>query len=294
MNDGARRAFLHMLRACYKKYIRVPLLDRSIRRVLEAGVAAYARLKGFSFPRNYIRRWKLDMLLFKYEPETVWLCQKIIRPGMIVVDIGAHIGYFTRLFSSLVGAEGAVYAFEADPENFALLLKNTRALRNVSQIERAVSEKKGVVDFYHYDDKSGAHSTLRNVPLDYAKRKISVPATDLDSWMRESGVARIDVIKMDIEGGESAALRGMSEALKRARILITEFAPAWIEAAGSTGEEFLRAILSHGFRINAITQGGLVPLKGAMSAELASLLPRAKSGSHHGEFVNLYCVKAAS
>lgn len=296
-----------MLRSLYKKYICAPALDRVIRLALDAGTNLYARCAEFYFPRNYIRHWKYDMLRGRYEKETVALFKEILKPGMTVIDIGAHIGYFTRLFSRKVGRDGRVYAFEADPENYALLEKNTQGLCNVVSQRLAIADKKGTIDFYHCDDKSGAHSTLANVPLPFAKRKLIVTAVELDSWVRERGIQKMDIIKMDIEGGESAALNGMREALRMARGMVIEFAPAWIEAAGSSPLSFLEDIESRGFSIYAVTKEGLVPVSPARDETWRAVLPKSKngsparisdweirSGSHHGEFINLYCVKVPS
>jgi len=279
------------VRRLYRTYIHLPWLDTVLYALLERITDARALWHGFSFPVNYVRRWKLDMLSGLYEPGTYALFKKVIKSGMVIVDIGAHIGYFTRLFSACVGKSGKVYAFEADPENFALLEKNTSRLRNVERVQLAVADTRGVLQFYHYDDKSGAHSTLPNVPLNYAKRELTVQATDLDSWLKQKGISRVAVIKMDIEGGESAALRGMQDTLKKAKVLVTELAPAWVEAAGSAPLQFLQSIERLGFEIFAITENGLVKLSPVRSEGFRALLPKPANGSHASEFINLYCVK---
>ncbi len=252
-----------MLRTLYRNYIHWPALDAGIYAILDFLTHLRARVAHFSFPKNYIRRWKLNMLWGLYEPETYELFKKIIKPGMIVVDIGAHIGYFTRLFSTLVGPTGRVYAFEADPENFALLIKNTRGFRNIEKINLACTEKTGMIDFWR-GEKTGTHSTIQ---ASFHSQKIAVPCISLDEWMKRESVLRIDLIKMDIEGGERAAFLGMAKTLKDTRVLVTEFAPALIEAAGGTPDEFLNTLESYGFQVSPIT-----PL-----------------GSQ--TFTNLYCVK---
>ena len=68
---------------------------------------------------------------------------------MIVVDVGAHIGYFTRIFSNLSGPSGTILAFEADPENFTLLKQNTSHYSNVRAYEEALSAQEGFIHFYH-------------------------------------------------------------------------------------------------------------------------------------------------
>ena len=113
----------------------------------------------------------------------------------------------------------------------------------------------------------------------------------IDAYLKEHGVTHVDVIKMDIEGGESAALRGMEQTLRGVRFLFTEFAPAWIEAAGSSPLSFLESIEAHGFDIFAITPRGLTKLSPVKNSDIARLIPKPRSDSHASEFINLYCVK---
>ena len=95
------------LRKVYRKYIHAPWLDQQIYKMLDSATNFYAWACGYYFPKSFIhRRWKLDLINEVYEKETVTVFKKIIKPGMIVLDIGAHIGFFTRLFSKLVGPKG--------------------------------------------------------------------------------------------------------------------------------------------------------------------------------------------
>lgn len=270
------------------------MLRKIFRKILDWLTDALSAARGYSFPANYIRRWKLDMLRGLYEPETTSLFKKIVKPGMAVIDIGAHIGYYTRIAADLAGTGGIIYAFEADPENFVLLQKNTSRLKNVRPYQLAITDKTGWVDFYHYDEKSGVGSTLPNVPLNFKKRKISVKAADLDSFFTQLGVSKIDLIKMDIEGGEYAAMQGMKKILSQNQspALIAEFAPAWVQAAGNTPLKFLNFIESFGFQIFAITKNGLLKLSPVKNdADYAEFIPKSSDGTNFGEFVNLYCVK---
>lgn len=278
-----------LLKTMYRRYLRFPALDRALSSLLDYATDCYSAALRYSFPRNYIRRWKLDMLFGLYEKETHSLFKKIIRPGMVAVDIGAHIGYFTRAFSKLTGPRGAVYAFEADPENFALLQKNTRHLKNVRPYQLAVTDQTGTIDFYHYDEKAGCHSILANVPLDFKKRKITVPAVSLDAFLQQSGIPRVDLIKMDIEGGEPSALRGMDGVLRSPHLsLVVEFAPAWIKAAGVEPLQILKQLESYGFTLFAIKET-LRPISTESKEGYQSHLPQ--TPDHYNEFINLFCVK---
>jgi len=79
-----------------------------------------------------------------YEPYETKLFKQVMKEEMVVVDVGAHIGYFTLMAAKLVGAKGKVYAFEPDPSNYRLLVKSIHenGYRNVVAIQKAVSNKK--------------------------------------------------------------------------------------------------------------------------------------------------------
>lgn len=284
-------AIIAPLRTIYRKYVHSPFIDKAIYGVLDTLTTVYSRARGFYFPANYIRRWKLNMLHELYEPETVLLFKKIIKPGMVVVDVGAHIGYFTRLFSKLVGPSGTVYAFEADPENFSVLEKNIKGLKNVKTFQLALTDRQGTIDFYHYPDKAGCHSTLPNVPLDFRKEKITVAANNLDSVLKNEKAERVDLVKMDIEGGEGAALRGMEGIIAKSvpLMLAIEFAPAWIRATGVTPLSFLQNLTKQGFKIFATIGTELIPIVPETDESYLPLIP--KTPTAFNEFINLYCVK---
>lgn len=230
------------------------------------------------------------MLWGFYEKDATLLFKEIIKPGMTVVDIGAHIGYFTRLFAKLAGPKGMVYAFEADPENFELLKKNTGRLKNVKIYQVAVTDKTGTIDFYHCDEKAGCHSILPNTPLDLRKRKVEVEGSDLDTLSAKEGINRIDLIKMDIEGGESKALEGMQDVIRKNDNLkmMLEFAPAWIKASGDDPFIFLKNLESWGFKIFVIKEK-LIPLELKTADEYRKLLPKVPTA--YNEFIDIYCVK---
>ena len=193
-----------------------------IKRLIELIVNLYAKSSNFNFPKKFTWKWKLEMLFHNYEKETTELFKKIIKPGMTVIDIGAHIGYFTRLFSKLVGEKGKVFAFEADPINFNFLKMNTAYLNNTVIINKAVSEQNGEISFYHIPDSTGCHSVIK--PIRPAE-KITIPAITIDSIITEYNLAKVDVIKMDIEGGELLALAGMQNLLNKSSemTIVTEY-----------------------------------------------------------------------
>jgi FkbM family methyltransferase len=229
---------------------------------------------------------RLQFLLGWYEAETVALCRTLVRPGMTVLDIGAHCGYYTRLFSNLVGPDGKVYAFEADPATYDYLARNIRLSRhqNVVIVPKAVADRRGTVEFFVMTG-TGKHSlydTSRALGSFTVKERISVEATTIDDFLAEHGNPDIDFLKMDIEGAEPRALDGMTATLARLEDLsmVVELHPGTLHSGGVRPGELVKRLEVLGFRIDAIHWGGR--LKPVQDLDLADGQTQ----------VNLVCRKA--
>ncbi|MFQ5574888.1 MAG: FkbM family methyltransferase [Terriglobia bacterium] len=142
-----------------------------------------------------------------YEPLETELVQKEVVEGNVVLDLGAHIGYYTLIFARLVGSQGKVFAFEPGPDNFALLEKNVQVnrYRNVTLVQRAVSEAAGRVRLYLNEGNTADH---RMYDSRDGRKHIEVETVRVDDYFAEYE-GKIDFIKMDIQGAEGAALSGM-------------------------------------------------------------------------------------
>lgn len=122
--------------------------------------------KGFRLPDEPLQPFAISipMLIGTYEKETVRLIKKMVRPGMTVIDGGAHAGYFTRLLSNLVGPLGRVLAFEIHPDTLKLLRHNTRSLANVEIISAALGPSDGIATLYESIALSSGHSATATKP----------------------------------------------------------------------------------------------------------------------------------
>jgi len=188
-----------------------------------------------------------------HEPLETELVKEEIEKGDIVLDIGAHIGYYTLIFANLIGEDGKVFAFEPDPTNFDLLRKNVKinGYKNVILVQKAISHKTEKLKLYLSDDDSGGHAIYN--PCDGRRQSIEIEAIRLDDYFQDYE-GKIDFIKMDIEGAEEGALRGMSNLLrknKNAKIL-TEFWPIALKRYGIDPEEYLKLLIEQGFTLYSI------------------------------------------
>ena len=206
----------------------------------------------------------------------------VIRPGQTIIDVGANFGYFTLLSAPRVGGSGRVIAFEPEPANAALLRENValNAHTNITVEEMAVGRAAARVRFRTARPGEWNRGKTATVPAENVGNDgvINVPCVGLDAYCDEHGIRRVDILKMDIEGGEAEAVEGMRRGVQegRYRRVFLEVHPA---AATTTGartsrhpRRFPRARL-HGV---ATSQSG--------PRILATLLPSISRGTPHPVF----------
>jgi FkbM family methyltransferase len=188
----------------------------------------------------------------KYETE---LFKRLVKKGMIVVDVGANIGYYTLLAAHLVGNEGKVFAFEPEPYNYNLLCKNIKVngYRNVIPVRKAAYSKSGKMKLFLDKSNLGGHS-LSEANVDRSA-SITVEITSLDDYFKNTDY-RIDLIKMDVQGSEMEVLEGMTNIINQNDNLkiITEFWPIGLQNTGSSPTGFLKKLIEYGFALYQIGQ----------------------------------------
>jgi FkbM family methyltransferase len=189
------------------------------------------------------------------EAEVQEILAELIRPGQVVFDVGANIGFFTILCARLVGPQGKVYSFEPMPENVATLRRNIslNGLENVVVVERALSSTSGTAELF-ISPWSAFHSLNVEGAVKRENRgrdaapPIVVETVSLDEFVREEGVDPPDLVKLDVEGAELVALEGMREVLRSAQpLLVCEL--HW------TNAPYLEFIDSIGYRARALDAG---------------------------------------
>lgn len=182
-----------------------------------------------------------------FEPFETGICKREIKPGDIIVDIGANIGYYTLIFARLVGSKGKVYAFEPDPTNFELLRANVEAngYQNVVLEQKAVSSKEWEATLHLSKGNLGDHRLYDSLD---DRDTILVEAIALDRYF-ENIEREINFIKMDIQGAEPGAFAGMVSIVENNDKLkmTTEFWPAGLQRFGTSGADYLDMLENSGF-----------------------------------------------
>lgn len=137
-----------------------------------------------------------------------------IQPGDCVWDVGANIGYYTRLFADRVGGRGTVFAFEPSPVNFSRLVEQCAALNNVTLLHCGLGKSDGKLHFQQGEDELGATSRV----TDDNSGGVVVEICASDSLLAEEAVTAPNVIKMDVEGFEWEVLEGMAGLLRQSSL----------------------------------------------------------------------------
>jgi len=228
-------------------------------------------------------------LLWKYSiPSSmeVEIYRDRIKPGMTVLEIGANVGVFTLLFSGLAGEKGRVLAFEPDPSNFRLLEKSVAENErgNIVCRQAAVSDKSGALKLYISEENRGDHRVYDSGD---GRGCIDVEAVSVDEALGPG--ARVDFIKMDIQGAEYPALLGMADTVRNSPelVMLCEFSPGLVERSGYSPEALLLKLVEYGFSLNYLDEETR-SVKSASPAELLKITPRGD------KYLNLLLEKKAA
>jgi FkbM family methyltransferase len=208
-----------------------------------------------------------------WEPGQTALLGERITPAMTVVDAGAHVGYFTCQAARLVGPRGLVLAFEPAPRNYELLTANVwrNGFTNVVCFPWALGEVPGFGALQLSATNTGGHRLSGS-----SGDTVSVRIAALDDVLAIRGP--VDVVKLDVQGSEYAAVRGMERLLAASPsvLVVAELSPADAREAGTEPRKLLAYYRSLGFQIRV----QLPDEKGLLELSDEETLARAEELEH--------------
>jgi FkbM family methyltransferase len=200
-------------------------------------------------------------------PETheARLLERLLGPGMVVVDVGANHGLFSLEAAHWIGPSGVVHAFEPTPRTRELLLENLQAnqIDCIQVFPEALGEAPGTARLRVHHELSGLNS-LADDEITWNQRRlaadevIEVPVNTLDLHAARAGLPRIDFLKIDVEGFELSVLRGARRLLGERRVgwLLLEVGDVTCANAGVQPEEILCELALSGYLMREITPSG--------------------------------------
>jgi FkbM family methyltransferase len=230
--------------------------------------------------------WDLDLsegidfsiyLLGAFEPGTAKTLQELVKLGYVVLDIGANIGAHTLGLAQSVGPTGKVYAFEPTDFAFAKLKRNlalnpeleSRTIAQQLLLTATLSQK-----VEHEIYASWPLETVDSVHPKHRGRLVSTThatVETLDGFAAKYGIARLDLVKMDVDGHELSVLRGGMQMLRRFHpVLVMEMSPYVHLEQYNSFAEFVELLKGLGYSLRNADTGEVVPLD---AVELQRLIP---------------------
>lgn len=187
-----------------------------------------------------------------YEPQETALVCDILRPGMCFVDVGANWGYYTLLAAALVGDGGRVISLEPHPRLFHLLKTNVskNELSQVSLMDVAAADRDGEMNLEGFDETHSNSGTSRlTEKLNENALNYRVKGRLLEPLLDASSVTDVDLLKIDIEGGEALVLPTLRQGLARGRFkhILLELHPAALRQMRVSAESLIEMVLSFGY-----------------------------------------------
>lgn len=229
------------------------------------------------------------------EPETVGFLNRHLEPGMVLWDVGAHVGEYTLLAAKAVGASGEVHAFEANPVMARILEENVLLNRfeNVRLNRCAIADSRGELEFRVMEEPAVSFLSPRGGGEEKSparlERTIRVPAMSLDDYLEEAGRAP-DLIKVDVEGAELMVLSGAAGLLDGSvgapPVWILEYSWENCPRFGYEPDELVSSLEGHGYSVfRSMESGDLEPFRrGSVKTGTLNIvaLPRPSPGAGDG------------
>ncbi|HKS95385.1 MAG TPA: FkbM family methyltransferase [Terriglobia bacterium] len=184
---------------------------------------------------------------------------RLVRPGDVALDVGANVGFYSVLLSRLCGPSGRVWAFEPVPDTY-WRLRETLALNrceNVVPVRAAVSDKDGIATMNLFAAEHSEWSSLAKPEMDgpggtkiVPRSSVEVTSLSLRRFCAESGIDRINFLKVDVEGFEVDVFRGARRLLEGGRVdyVCFEISKASLSASRTESRRVFQTLAAYGYQ----------------------------------------------
>jgi len=246
------------------------LIINCFKRPLRMGRLAYLMLKNRIFQKTY----KTSVSTFWNEPMNIIIPEEVslkiaaygyfetgltkffldyLCEGDILIDVGAHYGYFSLLGSLLVGKAGHVHSFEPTPSTAEVLRSNINGKENITLNNCALFSESGEVLMNDYGYERSAYNTIVHTHNEHDTTKIvKVKALSLDTYVIEKKIVP-DFLKIDAEGAEYNVLLGAQRIIKNHKPIIT------LEVSNESSQKCIQYLLGEGYDAYEIKKGRMIP-----------------------------------
>lgn len=184
-----------------------------------------------------------------YEKNEIDYLYSNLKKGNVFIDIGGNIGLFSLNASKIVGNEGKVIAFEAFTPNYNQFKNHISSnhFQNITLEHLAIADEKSFIEILYNDTYNNVGMASSFLQEYTAKERVE--SISLDEYVKQKNISKIDLIKIDIEGGEYAALKGMNEILThyQPNILI-EINNIALKSSNRSEEELVSLLTEKGYR----------------------------------------------
>jgi FkbM family methyltransferase len=186
-----------------------------------------------------------------FDRSALALLKPLIGTGMVALDVGANVGVYTLAFARWVGSEGAVHSFEPHPRLRERLTGNVALnnLRHVTVVPAAVGPTPGEATLFASTGNNQGTASLRPVLADLSEH-FTCPVTTLDAYVKAERIARVDVLKVDVEGADFGVLQGASKTIERDHpVIFVEVAPSRMASFGASPRDLRRLLADAGYLV---------------------------------------------
>lgn len=196
-----------------------------------------------------------------YEPQESALLLEAGQGAEVVFDVGANAGFYSLHWVSRLRPGGIIHAFEPVPSTYATLLRNV-ALNGLEKTVRthefALGDETKTATFFVPDVSGSVAASLRNLHPEETSVEVTVRIETLDRFSTAESIARLDLMKIDVEGAELAVLKGGLQTIVKCKpLLFMELLRKWAAPFGYHPNDVIALLGGMGYRCCAVSAGGL-------------------------------------